>query len=164
MKTSFSVSTSKGDILRVGMSTADESFLSPEICSLLSDLNIEIIEVSLERMEGNAIIGISTLLKVSETIANFLLENENGILFYYCDDLLDIPMSNHQILPQEYRNALFSDLFDLYQKHHNIKGLHDMSIKINAIDRPLFMHFIARDSHMHILEKIAYDMKISYSK
>ena len=92
------------------------------------------------------------------------MENENGILFYYCDDLLDIPMSNHQILPQEYRNALFSDLFDLYQKHHNIKGLHDMSIKINAIDRPLFMHFIARDSHMHILEKIAYDMKISYSK
>ena len=72
MKTSFSVSTSKGDILRVGMSAADESFLSPEICSLLSDLNIEIIEVSLERMVGNAIIGISTLLKVSEIIANFL--------------------------------------------------------------------------------------------
>lgn len=61
-------------------------------------------------------------------------------------------------------SALFSDLFDLYLKHHNIKGLHDMSIKIDAIDRPLFMHFIARDIHMPILEKIAYDMKISYSK
>ena len=164
MQTSFSVNTSTGDILRVGLSTADDGFLSPGVSLLLSDLHIEIIEVSLERMGGNDSVGIRTLLKVSEIIANFLMENENGILFYYCDDLLDIPLSNHKLLPQEYRNTLFSDLFDFYVQHHAIKGLRDITIQINAIDRPLFMHFIARDKHMTIIEKIAQDRKASYSK
>ena len=56
------------------------------------------------------------------------------------------------------------NLFDFYVQHHAIKGLRDITIQINAIDRPLFMHFIARDKHMTIIEKIAQDMKASYSK
>lgn len=165
MNASFSIKSSNGDSLRIGMSNSDLTFLSGNINTFLKDANIEIIEILLQRMEGKGNIGIEVLSKITDVIGDFFLENENGILFYYCDDLLAIPVSRHDISPQEYRSSLFSLLFQRFCQKKNIKNIHDTTIRIyDAMGVPLYMHFIARDKHQHILNEISEDMVKTYSK
>lgn len=164
MNASFSIQSSNGDSLRIGVSNADHAFLSEKINTLLKNANVEIIEILLQRMKGEENVGIDVLSKIADVIGDFFLENENGILFYYCDDLLTIPTSRHDCLPQEYRNNLFSLLFQRFCQKRNINHIHDMKICIDAVGNPLYMHFIARDKHLYLLEEISEDMVKSYSK
>ena len=59
-------------------------------------------------------------------IAGFLLDNENAILYFYCDDINEINRRNHDITPQKYRSRLFSRMSD----------------------RDIYIHIISRESHL----------------
>lgn len=80
-------------------------------------------------------------------IAGFLLDNENAILYFYCDDINEINRRNHDITPQKYRSRLFSRMFDRYMTSHDITGVVNASLEIRS-DRDIYIHIISRESHL----------------
>ncbi|MGN1156629.1 MAG: hypothetical protein ACI4TK_10660 [Agathobacter sp.] len=162
----FTVSiTSNDNTLRLGLETADTSFLGESISSEIESRCVEIVEVILDRELGKGLAGMALLDNISSVIANVFIENKNSILFFYCDDLNEIPRCRtRNISPQEYRSNLFSLMFERYVTKHGIQSVHDVTIRVNAIDHPLFFHFISRDEHMDIIDEIKDDFAATYSK
>ena len=162
----FSVSiTSNDNTVRLALETADTSFLGETISKELERRGIEIVEVVLDREVGTGMVGMTLLNKISSVVANMFMENKNAILFFYCDDLNEIPRCRtRNISPQEYRSNLFSLMFERYVTKHGIQSVHDVTIRINAIDHCLFFHFISRDEHMDLIDEIKEDFAATYSK
>lgn len=164
MKFSISI-TSNDNTVRLGLETADTSFLGESISKEIESRGIEIVEVILDRELGKGLAGMALLDNTSSVIANLFIENKNAILFFYCDDLNEIPRCRtRNISPQEYRSDLFSLMFERYVTKHGIQSVHDVTIRINAIDHCLFFHFISRDEHMDLIDEIKEDFAATYSK
>ncbi|WP_251619864.1 hypothetical protein [Odoribacter lunatus] len=90
--------------------------------------NIKILDITLERVSGEGHTDLNVLSKISIFIAGVLLDNENAILYFYCDDVHEIKRRNMDISPQKYRNDLFSAMFQRcikinllprYSRHYN---------------------------------------------
>ncbi len=164
MKFSISI-TSNDNTVRLGLETADTSFLGESISKEIESRGVEIVEVILDRELGKGLAGMALLDNISSVIANLFIENKNAILFFYCDDLNEIPRCRtRNISPQEYRSNLFSLMFERYVTKHGIQSVHDVTIRINAIDHCLFFHFISRDEHMDLIDEIKEDFAATYSK
>ena len=164
MKFSISI-TSNDNTVRLGLETADTSFLGESISKEIESRGVEIVEVILDRELGKGLAGMALLDNISSVIANLFIENKNAILFFYCDDLNEIPRCRtRNISPQEYRSDLFSLMFERYVTKHGIQSVHDVTIRINAIDHCLFFHFISRDEHMDLIDEIKEDFAATYSK
>ena len=165
MKVSVSIKSQLGNAVRIGLETADTSFIGESISKHLYSRGIEIIEVVLDRQAGKEMIGLNFLNEISSVVAKLFLENKHSILFYYCDDMNEIPHCNHcNMLPQEYRSKLFSQMFSRYVTSHNIDKVHDTTICVNAVDRPLFFHFISHKDNLDIINDIQEDFSKTYSK
>lgn len=164
MKFSISI-TSNDNTVRLGLETADTSFLGESISKEIESRGVEIVEVILDRELGKGLAGMALLDNISSVIANLFIENKNAILFFYCDDLNEIPRCRtRNISPQEYRSDLFSLMFERYVTKHGIQSVHDVTIRINAIDHCLFFHFISRAEHMDLIDEIKEDFAATYSK
>ncbi len=80
-------------------------------------------------------------------------ENENLILYFYCDDIHDIKRRNLSLSPQEYRSRLFSKMIDRYLISNNITDIINTPIKIESGDG-IFIHLISCASHSKYVELI----------
>lgn len=102
MKHIFRVESPEGDIYQVTLSSGvDAFFATKDVCNELSD-KFEIIEIDLDRISGDHPTTPYTLSLVAEGIGNYFLQNNKAILYYYCDDMADVPKSErkYEMLPQ----------------------------------------------------------------
>lgn len=78
--------------------------------------NIKILDITLERISGEQYTNSGILSKISTFIAGVLLDNENAMLYFYCDDVHDVKRRDMEITPQKFRSDLFSAMFIRYVK------------------------------------------------
>jgi len=164
MKVSASLVIDDTDEYRIGFDTIESGFLSDELFEVLRKENIEIVEVILDRVKGITSTGISVLSKISEIIYRLFDNNDNIILYFFCDDVSEIPSSNKDLAPQAYRSLIFSAMFERFIRKHHINNVSNISVCITAIDRSEYLHFIVRNHHRKYVEYIQKDVEQIYSK
>lgn len=94
------------------------------------------------------------LTQLSTIIFTFLEEN-NCILYFYCDDMNDIQRKDMSITPQAYRSMLFSKMFDRTTLRRENEYI-NIPIFIKALEdgneREIYMHLIASHKHSNCLD------------
>lgn len=116
MKVTYPISTDDGDEYLVLIESFEKSILPDDIIEMLN--NIEIVDITLERVSGVHATKPDILFEISNFVAGFLLDNENTILYFYCDDMHDIVRRNQSLTPQKFRSDLFSKMFERYSLSH----------------------------------------------
>lgn len=166
MVVSFDVKTDTNDIFRVSLSSGEDAFFATEDVMQDAALDVEIIEIDLERIEGSHSADIKTLRVIADGIGRCFSQNSKAVLYYYCDEL-DLPVVSHhheREWPQEYRSQLFSRMFQRYASKAGIIDVVDMTVEIMQGDRPIFMHLIARECHRSSLEVLRNYIIKNYGK
>ena len=144
-------SSPQGDNYLIRIGEFNKSMLPDFLAEALQD--VEILDVTLERIEGNNITSLSVLLNITKFIADILKDNENSILYFYCNDIHDIPRRQKHIKPQHFRSILFSKMFERYVTANHIYNFVNTPIKIIA-DRDIYIHFISRTQHLTLVDKM----------
>lgn len=166
MVVTFDVNSEKADVFRVILSSGKDAFFAADNVVPLSD--IEIVEIDLERVSGEHPATMKVLAKIADGIANFFNQDERAVLYYYCDDVLEIPSGNSRhagIWPQEYLSQLFGRMFQRHISLHPPKEeIVDVEIQIMQGNRPIIMHLIARAKHMTYVERIKDYVVKNYGK
>ncbi len=144
MEVSFSLTYKEGNEIRVSLSSFTETSI-PDLIGYLGDA--EIVGVSLVSQCGEDMADLATLSKVVERIGKFLIENPHVILYYYCDEMNEIPgmrVSRDTSSP-EYRNHLFSLLYSKGTRQFPELQIVDMPIVFIGEDHKTFIHLIYRE-------------------
>lgn len=152
MDISISICSDSEDEYCITLSPFENSIIPDEI-KLLLGKNIEIADITLERIKGTKPTRIDVLLKISNIIAEIFEENKNLILYFYCDDMHDILRRNKRVTPQKFRSDLFSCMFDKYITSNRLTNITNTPIEIIA-DRTIYIHLIARDVHLPYVNAI----------
>lgn len=125
-------------------------------------------EIYLERL-GNVqkVTPIKLLNRISHLIATFFLGHPKAILYYQCDDISEVPMSFNKkktgILVQEYRNRLFTTLFEKVSKELSVAVV-DTPIYIDACGNDIYIHLMSREVHVDLARKISEDIHEGFDK
>ena len=169
MNYSFNISTRQGDEYRIMLSDADVSMLAQHVRESLSDNDIDVSEIIIDRVRGGESTAQEVLHTITGRIADLFAENGNLILYYSCDDMNPIPSrntkgANKNLSVQEYRSKLFSHIFDSYMVSHQVSGFSNTPIIINGEGYVQFMHLIARDKHLPIVNRIKEDVIEGWGK
>lgn len=111
MEVSFSFKYEEENELRVSLSSFVKESLGEELSSKLGD--IDLVDVTLYRQAGDSKATWRILNDIVEQLGKVLVENSHSIFYYYCDEITPIPnmRNSHNLTPAEYRNKLFSILF-----------------------------------------------------
>lgn len=143
----------------------DAFFYSEEAASLLGN-TVEIVEVSLDRLQGEGIDDPDIIYRVTDIVKDYMLNNPRAMLCYWCDDMNPVPCAehNHSILPQQYRNRLFTALFARSMKHDLEVRFLDRTLCINPEEYPMYIHVIHRTEHTDIAERVMKFVSQSYGK
>lgn len=149
MDISFDIINTEGDQVKVALSYYDTTTIgslssSPDVLSLV------FYDVTLVREYGNDFVGYKMLSVVSDTLAHFLIDNDDAVLCFYCDAQSEIKRSHASVSPQEYRSLLFSRMFDRYTSGHCLKDFVNHRVRLEIDDNPdndQFAHFICRKRH-----------------
>lgn len=152
MDISISISSKSDDEYRVILSPFTLDVIPCEVREQLGN-DIEIADVTLERVKGDNPADIGILLKISNVIGEVLHDNENLILYFYCDDMHDISRRSKELTPQEFRSNLFSRMFDKYVSSNGITNMVNTPIEVKA-DRDIYIHLISRDIHLEYVNAI----------
>ena len=151
MDISVSINSKLNDEYRIILSPFNLDIIPYEVQELLGD-DIEIVDVTLERVKGINPTDIGILLKISNIIGEILNDNGNLILYFYCDDMHNISRrENRGVSPQKFRSDLFSRMFDKYILSNGITNMINTPIEIKA-DRHI--HLISRDTHLNYVNAI----------
>lgn len=104
----------------------------------------EVCDVSLERVSDFGSVDHKALHLISHMLFDFIERNPDNIIYFYCDDLNDLPRSRHNqsLLPQEYRSRLFSALFASETKRQDVSCYVDDVIEFDLGDDKRFIHLI----------------------
>ena len=90
MKVTHPIKTSEGDEYLVLIeSMAMDTLFDEEDIAFLNGVNL--VEITLERVSGNHKTTAKVLTEISQFIAGVINDNSNSILYFYCDDMHDIP-------------------------------------------------------------------------
>ena len=141
----ISQTTSEGDEINVSLSLFPESSIS-EIKDILG--NTDLIDIVLERNGNKSSVSQKELLELTEKIANYIIENKNQIFYYYCDEINPIPgqRKNRKDTPAEYRNKLFSILFEKIKQKHPDSSIEDRLVIIETSEGKAYIHLIYHNS------------------
>lgn len=169
MEISFNIQTKEGDEYIIAVTDADISPLSEDIKQMLLEYHLQIGEIIIDRKKGDHCTGRKVLHKIANELANIFAENQDLILYYFCDDTNPIPNrnikgQNKDLSSQEYRSRLFSKLFEGYKKSHQVTGINDYPIIIDGEGYKEFVHLIARSSHKEFVLAVRNDIKIGWGK
>lgn len=145
MKITQPFRTVEGDEYLVLIESFTKSVLPDDIITKFK--GVDIVNIAIERVSGECITKPNILFDISNFLAGFLLDNENTILYFYCDDINEIPRRNKNITPQKYRSRLFTKMFDRYILTHPIGKFIDISLEFKT-DRDIYIHLIARHTHL----------------
>lgn len=152
MDISVSINSKLDDEYRIILSPFNLEIIPNEVRELLGD-KIEIADVTLERAKGDNPTDIGILLKISNVIGEVFNDNENLILYFYCDDIHDILRRDKGLTPQKFRSHLFSRMFDKYISSNEITHITNTPIEIKA-DRHIYIHLISRSIHSEYVNAI----------
>lgn len=164
MKVSASLIVGNTDEYRVGFETIETGFLPEDAFEYLKEEKIEIVEVLLERVKGSTSTNIAVLSEISNIISRFFTDNKSVILYFFCDDLNEIPCSGKEIEPQAYRSRLFSAMYNRFTTNHHTQDIENISICIDALGRNQYLHFIVRNHHLKYVEFIQRNIEEVYLK
>ena len=142
MDLTFDIKNSKGDHVMVALSQYDEV----NIRIFTSDRRItdlDFYDVSLSRISGTGYVGGKIIYGIIKILADFLEENDNAVLCFYCDPSSELPRNHTNMLPQQYRSQLFSRMFDNYTKNQEDKFVNHL-IKVEDGYTVQYAHFICR--------------------
>lgn len=158
----------EGDRYVVKLVRDGERFLSEEVNNLLAENHLSLWGIYLER-EGyeQPVTGLRTLFDISKSIKKFLLDNKGGMVYYVCDDMMDVPMNDRHkqdgVQVQRYRNQLFSILFEKVSRDAE-EPFSDTPIYIDACGNTIYIHVLARQCHQHFVDIIRQDIRVGFSK
>lgn len=164
----YSFSNSEGDKFYLRLAADSELFLSKEMNSFLVEKDFELWGIYLDR-SGNVqkVTPMKLLNKVSQLIATFFIGHPNAILYYQCDDISDVPMSFKKketgMLVQEYRNRLFTSMFEKIVRKLNVSVV-DTPIYIDACGNDVYIHLMSREIHAEIAKIISKDIHQGFDK
>ena len=117
-------------------------------------LPLEFYDVSLVRESGKEYVGYKILFSIAEILANFMLDNPNSILCFYCDPFSDVRRNHTDMPPQEYRSRLFSKMFDLFGRTNSLDNFVNHRVEIedpsNSSNKQ-YAHFICRNDQINIV-------------
>lgn len=164
MKVSASLVVSCMEEYRIGFETIESGFLQDEVFERLNKDGIEIVEVLLDRVKGIGKTSIAILSEMSEIIYRLFDANENIIVYFFCDDLNEIPNTKKQMSPQTYRSRLFSSMFERFVQKQKINDIENVSISIEASGRTEYLHFIVRTHHLKYINYIQQNIEDTYTK
>lgn len=152
MDFSVSITSSIDNEYRIILSPFNLNVIPDKVRELLGN-EIEIADITLERVKGNTPTNIDILLKISNVIGDIFNDNENLILYFYCDDMHDITRRDKILSPQKFRSELFSRMFDRYVLSNGITNIINSPIEIKA-DRSIYIHLISRECHLKYVNAI----------
>jgi len=166
MEASYSIVQQENEY-RILLTPVDTTALPEQLQKILSDRNIDLSELIIDRISGNSTTGQDILHDITGWVAEQFSSNPNLIIYYSCDDMLPIPSRNtnsdNRYMPvNEYRSRLFTHIFDTYMSSHFVSGITNTPIRLDnyedGIGYSLFFHFIARDNHSDIVELLKNDI------
>ena len=156
------LSTDEGDIYHITLSE-DTILFSQDTLKIIN--GVKVVGIDLRRLVGSSPTGHDMLAAIEKVIADFFMEYDNVMIFYYCDFLNPIPHTKKTSMPpQEYRSNLFRLMFERYVSLHDIDDVHLSVITAQGIDDTYFFHLIYRECHAHLAPVISQDIKEGYSK
>ena len=156
----FYIVSDSGDEYSLSLSSDGLNF-SEEI---RRDFGLELISIELMRIKGSGVTSTITLKTIEEQIAGTFEEFPESILFYYCDFLNPVPTNRQGLSPQEYRSRLFSLMFQRYITHNNILNVSDVLVTIEGEDDQYFIHMIARQQHLFIVQQLGERLRKDFEK
>lgn len=151
----------RGSEYRIILNPVNLDILSDKLRKQLTERSIDISELIIDRISGDSTTEQNVLHDITGWVADMFASNHNLIIYYSCDDMMPIPSRNkssgNRDLPvNEYRSRLFSHIFDTYMASHQVSGVSNMPVRLdNYIDGygySIFLHFIARDKDIDIVE------------
>ena len=160
METSYSIIQRESEY-RILLAPADTSVLSEGILDVLTERNIDVSELMIERISGESTTDQDVLHDITGWVADIFANNTNLIIYYSCDDMNPIPSRNensdNRDLPvNEYRSRLFTHIFDTYMSSHQVTGVTNTPIRLDnyggGMGYSIFSHLIARDCHNDVVE------------
>ena len=166
MEASYSI-IQKENEYRILLTSVNTEALPEHILSVLTERNIDVSELMIERISGETTTGQDVLHDITGWIAEIFASNPNLIIYYSCDDMTPIPSrntnsDNKEIPVNAYRSKLFTHIFDTYMASHQVTGVTNTPIQLNnyenGIGYSLFFHFIARDIHSDVVEMLKEDI------
>ena len=166
MEASYSI-IQKENEYRILLTSVNTEALPDHILSVLTERNIDVSELMIERISGETTTGQDVLHDITGWIAEMFASNPNLIIYYSCDDMTPIPSrntnsGNKEIPVNAYRSKLFTHIFDTYMASHQVSGVTNTPIQLdnyeNGVGYSLFFHFIARDIHNDVVEMLKEDI------
>ena len=82
------LSTDEGDVYHITLSE-DTVLFSQDTLKIIN--GVKVIGIDLRRLVGNSPTGHDMLAAIEKVIADFFLEYDNVMIFYYCDFINPIP-------------------------------------------------------------------------
>ena len=167
MEASYSIFQKENEY-RILLNSVDIESLPEHILNVLSEREIDISELIIERISGDSTTAQAVLHDITGWVAELFASNPNLIIYYSCDDMTPIPSRNtnsdNRNMPvNEYRSKLFTHIFDTYMASHQVSGVINTPIQLdnyeNGVGYSLFFHFISRDIHSDIVELLKEDIK-----
>ena len=157
MNKQIDIITAKGDKLKVSLSSCYESITDTIIQS--RHIPFDIIEISIEGNPTNGPVTIVTFRKIAKWMVDCIDKEPDTILFYFCDCNTPIPniRPSKDLLPAQYRNNLFSRLFQRY-----VTLSSDMWVDETLVfgeENPYIFHILHRESHSTLISDIARELE-----
>lgn len=165
---SYDLKNPSGDRYTVKLIRDADKFLSEEMIDLLRENHLSMWGIYLFR-DGyeQDVTSMKTLLDISSTLRDFLIANEGGMLYYICDDLTEVPMSNRHkdegVRAEYYRDHLFSLLFEK-SAQSTTETFCDTPIYIDACGNTIYIHVLARERHQRFVDLIKQNVNEGFSK
>lgn len=145
------ISDNRGNHLLVALDFCDDFYKQQALQIHEEFSNIDIIDISIEKVYLNKPIGVSVFFKLSEWLLNEFSSLPNAIFTYICST--DELSSNHnEILPQEYRWKLFDVLSNRINSKLNM-NIQDVIVGPDGYQT--FGRAFYRDKHSPIIHIIA---------
>jgi hypothetical protein len=141
----------------------DNVLFSEETLQVIGD--VKVIGIDLRRLLGTSFTSHEMLAAIEKVIADFFLERDDVMIFYYCDFINPIPRARKKNMPpQEYRSNLFKLMFERYVSQHDVDDVHLSVITAQGVDDTFYFHLIYRECHARLAPIISQDIKEGYSK
>ena len=104
----------------------------------------EVCDVSLLRKSDYSGVDRKALRLISKMLFDFMADNPDNIIYFYCDDFNDLPRSGKhmKLSPQEYRSRLFSALFADETRRHGAGMYVDDVLSFDVGGENKFIHLI----------------------
>lgn len=156
------LTSDEGDSYLISISE-DTNLFSKETLQTIGKVKVAGIE--LRRLTGSAPTSVEMLAAIGNVIADYFLNHNDIMIFYYCDFINPIPHTYKKNIPvQEYRSNLFRLMFERYMSTHDVDNVHLSVITVQGVEETFYFHLIYRECHAHLAPVISQDINEGYGK